>query len=248
MTHLDDGTLQAFLDNELAGVDRTSVAQHLLGCMRCQADHHALTRANALFTQSTSILDVAPPPQVGSARAGAIGGRAARAGTTIRSSTVGKAAVLVIALAAAASAAVPGSPVREWVMRSTTPQEDPPATVPTSSPAAQPAATGLSIGPVEGRLTVALLALEDVEIRLEPTAGTTASVQVTGARREPGFSVRSGQVDLRNAVGGIIEVRLPVDVAGARLEVDGVPYAESRDGALHLHIPADTVDGALVWR
>lgn len=246
MTHLDDGTLQAFLDDELDASKRASVAEHLLACPRCQADHEVLTRANALFTQSMSILDVATPAPVGRDRPD-VPASASRTRTTARTSTAVKAAMLVIALAAAASAAVPGSPIREWVMRSTTPQETPPAPAPTDVPAAEAAAAGLSVGPDDGRLAVALFGLEDVEIRLEPATGTTASVAVTGARREPGFSVRSGQVELRDAVGGTIDVRLPVDVAGARLEVDGVLYAESRDGALHLRTPADTVGGAFVW-
>lgn len=120
MAHLDDGTLQAFLDDELGPADRASVAEHLLGCDRCQSAHEALTRASALFTQSASVLDVEPAAGV---RAGAAGqghaseGHASRRRARARIATVVKAAVLVIAVAAAASAAVPGSPVHDWVTR-----------------------------------------------------------------------------------------------------------------------------------
>lgn len=151
MTHLDDGTLQAFLDDELAPDDRASVAEHLLACDRCQAAHEAVSRASALFTQSASVLDVAPATHV-RARARRQGRRSeghpsgrARA----RTSAVMKAAVLVIAVAAAASAAVPGSPVHEWVAGLVAaPEADAPV-----DPSAEPATPAVQLGPkgvVEG--------------------------------------------------------------------------------------------------
>ncbi|NIP78944.1 MAG: hypothetical protein GWM90_06985, partial [Gemmatimonadetes bacterium] len=42
MTHLDEGTLQAFLDDELPSAERAEVAEHLLACETCQKAHEAL--------------------------------------------------------------------------------------------------------------------------------------------------------------------------------------------------------------
>jgi hypothetical protein len=246
MTHLDDGTLQAFLDDELPACPRAEVAEHLLGCEQCHESYESLAQANAVFTQSVSVLDVEPPAR--SPAAGALGGRTRRS-----TATFVRAAGLVLALAAAASAAVPGSPVREWIERAVEPPAPEPApvvpvVVEVEEPAA-PAPSGVAIRPSSsGRLLVALIDLEDMEIRLESTNAAMASVSVVGAEREPTFSTGSGRVEVRNGAGGTVHVRLPAGVDGARVEVDGSLYAANRDGRLRTRVAADTADGAFIWR
>ncbi len=243
MTHLEDGTLQAFLDDELPACTRAEVAEHLLGCERCHESYERLAQANAMFTQSVSVLDVEPPAR--KPASGALGGRTRRS-----TATFVRAAGLVLALAAAASAAVPGSPVREWIERAVEPEPPPapPAVVDAEEPAAT-APTGVAIRPSSsGRLLVALIGLEDMEIRVESTDGEVASVSVLGADRDPTFSTGSGRVDVRDGAGGMVRVRLPAGVDGARVEVDGNLYAENRDGTLQLRVEADTVDGTFIWR
>lgn len=247
MNHLEDGTIQAFLDDEVPAGERAEVAEHLLECARCHAVYERLTQNQALFAQSVSVLDVAPPasrPASGSLRS------RARTGT----SSFVKAAGLVLAVAAAASAAVPGSPVRAWVATVVTgpdPASDP-APNPTAPDSVAPVATpaGVSINPADGRVLVVLTALEGAAIRLEPAVGVLqASLSVVGAERDPSFRTGAGRVELHDGTGGEVRVRLPVGVDGARLEVDGTLYAESRDGQLVLHVPADTAaDGTIVWR
>lgn len=249
MTHLDDGTLQAFLDDELPPAERAGVAEHLLACEHCRASGEELTRANALFSQSVSLLDVAPPA---TRPAGGTLGRRARAGT----SSFVKAAGLVLAVAAAASAAVPGSPVRAWVSQVVgssdrapadnleAPRPAPEATAPTPAPV--PA--GVSIRPAAGRILVSLSGREGTVIRLGPAAGDQASISIIGAQRDPIFRTAPGRVEVRNGVGGELRVWLPLSVEGARLEVDGTLYAETRGGALRLHVPADTAGGEIIWR
>lgn len=151
MTHLDDGTLQAFLDDELAPADRASVAEHLLACDRCQHAHESLTRANALVTQSASVLDVAPTAPV-RRRTSGHEGRAQQSRGRTRLAAVGRAAVLVIAtaaVAAAAAAAVPGTPVHDWVTRALAPSDTEPPVAPSAPPPAPAVASGPD-GVVEG--------------------------------------------------------------------------------------------------
>lgn len=248
MTHLDDGTLQAFLDDELPPAERAGVAEHLLACEHCKASGEELTRANALFSQSVSLLDVAPPA---TRPAGGTLGRRARAGT----SSFVKAAGLVLAVAAAASAAVPGSPVREWVAQvvgsDRGPADTPEATGPApeaTAPTPAPVPAGVSIRPAAGRVLVSLSGLEGTVIRLGPAAGDQASISIMGAQRDPVFRTGSGRVEVRNGVGGELRVWLPLSVEGARLEVDGTLYAETRGGALQLHVPSDTAGGEIIWR
>lgn len=244
MSHLEDGTLQAFLDDELPAEERARVAEHLLACQQCQTHHEELTRATALFAQSVSVLDVEPPAS--RPAGGALRGRG-RAGT----SSFVKAAGLVLAVAAAASAAVPGSPVREWVGKLGDPAQPaaaPDPTPPSADVPSAPTPAGVSISPAAGRVVVVLTGLEDAVIRLEAAGGAQAGISVVGAERDPAFRTGAGRVEVRNGVGGEVRVSLPVRTDGARLEVDGTLYAESRNGRLVLHVPANTTaDGAWVW-
>jgi anti-sigma factor RsiW len=244
MTHLDEGTLQAFLDDELPPADRAAVAEHLLACASCHAAHEELMQANALFSQSVAVLDVEPPTRTPVTRA-------VRTGARVGTSSFVKAAGLILALAAAASAAVPGSPVREWIVRVVEPE---PAVVeteptPTAPPvAAAPAPVGLSIAPAEGRVVVALSELDGATIRLEGVEGERARVSVTGAQGDPVFRTMAGRVEVRGCEGGVVHVRLPEGAASARLEVEGTLYAERRQGEVRVLVPADTADGAIIWR
>ncbi|NIP78945.1 MAG: hypothetical protein GWM90_06990, partial [Gemmatimonadetes bacterium] len=67
--------------------------------------------------QSVAVLDV-DHPAPGDAH------RSIRAGARSGTSSFVKAAGLILAFAAAASAAVPGSPVREWIVQVVEPQPD----------------------------------------------------------------------------------------------------------------------------
>lgn len=244
MNHLDDGALQAFLDHEVGPDERAAMAEHLLGCEACHDRYEELTRANSLVTQSIALLDVE-----GVATDPAAVPRRTRARTGTASFV--RAAGLVLALAAAASAAVPGSPVRQWVANAMEPASSSPAPAPLASDDAPqpvgPAPAGLSIGPAAGALVVVLRDMDASSIRLSPAPGSRATVSVTGAESDPRFRSAAGRLELRNGAGGVVNVSLPLSVAGARLEVNGRLYAETRGGTLHLHVPADRVGDAFVW-
>ena len=236
-THLDDGTLQAFLDDELRPGDRADAAEHLLACRQCRAAKDDLAQAHAVFAEAVSVLDreapsAAAPP--------------ARPKTGVAGSLV-KAASLVLLVAAAASAAVPGSPVREWLVRTVEPTPEAPVEpASTPEPAAAPVPAGVSL-PAAQPVDVVLQGLTDVTIRLVETEGGGVSVFAVGAESDPVFETAPGAIRARDGTGGRITVEWPASLTGARLLVDGELHAEKVDGELRVHVPAERVEGAIIW-
>jgi TonB family protein len=108
MNHLDEGQIQAFLDDQLNGRDRASAAAHLMWCGSCRGLHEELRGAQASFSDAIPLLDAAEPRNA-----------ALPPGLRRRRASVGAvrtAAVLVLFSAAAAAAAAPGSPIRDWIL------------------------------------------------------------------------------------------------------------------------------------
>ena len=60
MSHVDEGTLHAYLDGELAPVERERVDAHLKGCPACQA---RLADERALIERASRLLGMATPPE-----------------------------------------------------------------------------------------------------------------------------------------------------------------------------------------
>lgn len=244
MKHLDDGTLQAFLDHELTSGERASAAEHILACDDCREVRDDLARANAVFAEAMAAVDVAAPERAApTARDG--GGLGLGAGSLV------KAAGLVLLVAAAASAAVPGSPVRQWITGAVEPA---PVVEPTvreiepvevDAPVDAPPA-GVSFAPGDD-VEIVITGMEDATIRLVETDGRDVTVAARGATTDPTFSTGSGVIEIRGGVGGVLTIQLPRSLRSARLLVDGELYAEKEAGALHLRVPADS-DGAHVWR
>jgi TonB family protein len=145
MIHLDEGTIQTFLDDELPGRERAAVAAHIAECPACRAVHDELAHVRSTFSASVPVLDVASPPTPLAAV------RAARRSAGILTPSLARAAVLVLVLAAAAAAAVPGSPVRQWLVNAPEPApQAPPASGASVVQPPAPAMVGVE-GSVRGR-------------------------------------------------------------------------------------------------
>lgn len=244
MKHLDDGMLQAFLDDELRPGERVDAAEHLLGCRRCQIAKDELVRAHSVFSEAVSLLDVEPagsPP--------AVAGRRLRLG----GAAFVKAASLVLLLSAAASAAVPGSPVREWIERTvrSEPAAEEASTLEVETvdpgPAGPSAPAGVSL-PARGGVDVVLSGLRGSTIRLVETDGRNVAVSTLDAETDPAFRTSAGRIEVRDGVGGEVTVEMPRSLRTGRLVVDGELYAECESGALRVHVPAEIVGGAHIWR
>ncbi len=244
MTHPDEGTLQAFLDDELSTAERGELAEHLLVCDACRATHQELLHAHALFSRAISLIDVESGPTEG---------RIAAHATTGASAFV-RAAMLVLALAATAAAAVPGSPVREWIVETVgggaeteeSAAEPTPALAMPVAEAPAPSPAGVRI-PVTESVTVSLSELNGTVIRLVSPTGDRVDVSMAGPERDPIFRTGPGRITVSDGVGGELLVIFPVEGV-ARLEVDGRLYAEAEDGAIRAHVAGDTVGSSLIWR
>lgn len=244
MEHLDDGTLQAFLDDELTAEERAAAAEHILACGDCREAREGLARANTVFSEAVAALDPTAPerrvPERRESRRLHLGG-----GSLV------KAASLILLVAAAASAAVPGSPVRQWIVdvveptpvtETAAPEAVP---VPVTAPA-EAAPAGVSVVPENG-VEIVVTGMDGTAIRLVETDGRRVTVAARGADRDPVFTTGSGRIEIRGGVGGEVTVELPRSIRWARLVVDGELYAEKEGGALRLVVPAES-DGAHTWR
>src|SRR5687768_4437285 len=114
MTHLGEGTLQEMLDDELPPGARAQAEAHLASCPACAGELAELRGLTARTSALLGLVEAAPPvlaAQARFARHRRTGGALAEARRALP-----RAAVLLLFVAgAAAAAAVPGSPVREWV-------------------------------------------------------------------------------------------------------------------------------------
>jgi len=60
MSHVDEGTLHAYLDGELPSAERTALEEHLAGCATCRAN---LTEERALRERASAVLGSARPAE-----------------------------------------------------------------------------------------------------------------------------------------------------------------------------------------
>lgn len=241
MNHLDDGTVQAFLDDELPPTARADAAEHLLGCAECRAVREELAHASAVFTEAVAVLDVPAPTRI-EAGVPTRGARRLGVGSLV------KAASLTLLLAAAASAAVPG--VREWVARTVDPAPQPAmpsAEEASPTPAMEALPVGVSLVPT-GRVDVVVTGLDGTTLRLAETDDSSVGVTALGAVTDPVFRTAPGRIEVRGAVGGEVTIELPRSLLEARVVVDGEVYAEKEGGELRVRVPATSEDGARIWR
>lgn len=248
MAHLDDGALQAYLDGEITGRDRAATAEHLLTCGECRGRLDALKRANQRLTSALAALDVAAPAEAPRRPL------SARSRLGVGGWSVVRAAVLVLVLAAAASASVPGSPVREWIAQvvrpagpaaEMAPATPPEAPAPAPSPAVEPA--GISV-PGLRDMDVVVTGLEGATIRLVRSGAPGLSVSARGGERDPLFRMGTGRIEVVGGVGGELRIEMPGSGGGLRLFVDGRPYAQFADEVLRLSEPAEREGDDVVWR
>ena len=252
MTHLDEGRVQAFLDGELSTHERAAAAEHMLECAACRGRHADLRRVNALFSSAVSEVDVAAPAVRPSS------GLAARARWGV--SSLVRAAMLVLLLAAAASAAVPGSPVRLWVEQAIglgDPASEPESQMTAETPPPMDSVTAASgaaapvavyVAPQDGRVDVELTAMEGTAIRVQPTSDSRVSLSFAGAERDPSFQVRNGAIGARGAVGGELLIEVPESLEGGQIVRDGEVLVRVQDGRLDVRAPAHLTSEGVLWR
>lgn len=223
MAHIDEGTLQAYLDDEV-GV-RTEIDAHIQWCATCAAELNRLRRASQLFADACQTVDVQAPQR----SVKSLGRR-----RLLPRMPLARAALFLIGFAAIASAAIPGSPVRAWISYAlhsigVLPDSNQPAARVASEPRASADAAeksndaaALSIEPANGRVLVVLTNVsKEAQIRVRVVETERAQVQASGEAAQARFKTGAGRIELIGVGRGEVIVDLPSSVKEARVEADG---------------------------
>lgn len=224
LQHVDEGELQSLIDGELDAPAADRVEAHLTECGACRAEVDSLQQASMALSGALRELDrpavAVPPFRAPAARPAAMAGGWG---------ALPRAAVLVLGLAGAASAAIPGSPVRAWVesLAGERAAETPAAVAEGPGPEraiAGPEA-GVSVAPEAGTVRVVLNDVAaDVLVTAVLTDGPRAGVYATGAAAEARFTTGRGRIDAVGAASGTLRVEIPRDAVSATVIVNGRTY------------------------
>lgn len=241
--------LRAFADGELGPRTRRRTAAHLARCTRCRETVAWVRSVKAAVRPATDL----PAPEgawdriADRVRAGGVmllpvdGPTPAPVRPRI---PVLRAAALVIGLAGAASAMVPGSPVRVWIENalSGAGPEEPPATVPdtsSSEPTTEETPEAVLLVPLaEGPLVISV---EDVApglgIRVRLADTDEVEVRASGDVAAARFRTGPGRLAVAGGAAGDVAFTLPRAAGRITIEVAGSPYLTAEHGRLSVHAP-----------
>lgn len=250
--HVDEGELQAWLDDELRGEPAARVARHLEQCVVCRDQAHALRALQVRVTTGLEPLDGRVDPEAARwrVRQRSADRRRSAAADPVprrwgRRRSVAAAAMLV--LVAGGAAAFPGSPVRSWI--ADTLGEAPPPEVLTTTVDGEPI-SGVAVGLRDGRVEVVLQSpapAGEVEVRVGGV--DRVEVQAPAGTR---YSTAPGRVeaDLAEAVGGTVVVLIPGTAREVSIAVGHRPIMTWSGGTFRLEegVPAETRGEALLIR
>lgn len=225
--HLSDGTLMAYLDEELEAGSRASVGHHVVLCRPCGQRLSELRSVSGRLSQGLEVMGgdadfVTGATERSSSGAAGEAGWAHESPASGHEATgrlvtrrVGAWATALLVLSAGALAAIPGSPVHAWLLRRVTHVARPAA----AGAGAVPPAPVVSILPDEGSVTVRLRGTTPAT-RIQVRLVTSGDAHVTAA----GASFRAGPgfVDIaQDGSGRPVTIDLPRSVRSARVEIDG---------------------------
>jgi hypothetical protein len=165
-----------------------------------------------------------------------------------------RAAVFLVGVAAAAAAAVPGSPVRGWVEELRAPEAPVARTLPpqrAAPPRPDPAPeAGVSVEPLDGAVRVALRgAADEVLVRAEVVEGPRAGVYAIGPAATARFRTAPGAIEVDGVQGGELRIELPRAARSASVTVNGREYVRKEADQLRLSVPsADRSPSAITFR
>lgn len=162
-----------------------------------------------------------------------------------------RAAALVASLAGVAFAAVPGSPLREWLEEHLF--MDSPAHEHGSSPDGAPASapvSGLSVHPVGGRVRIELSSPHpDLSLRVQLVGTGAVEVTATGGAASAQFNSGAGRLRISDAGAGPLAVDIPPELRSVMIVVDGTTYLEKIGDEIRVRAPhADTSGTTFVLR
>jgi hypothetical protein len=232
MDHAAEGTLQAYLDDEIDSAAQAALRAHVEACTACAAELEALRRAGQRV--GTALAELDRPAPVLRARAAVARERSAGGGrrmARLGAWSLAKAAMLLLVLAGATAAAIPDvrRALETTISRvaaifgagqareAAVPIEPVPA-----EPLDEPEESESFVAPATGRVQILLHAPTgrlDVVVRLidgEQAQVLTRTVDGPVRRR-----VGTGRLELMNLGAGTVTIGVPRSVASATVEIDG---------------------------
>lgn len=257
MAHIEEGMLQAYLDNEVTA--RAGLDSHLAQCAACAAELDRLRSASQLFASALRTRDAVAPTSVAFAALKAARRPVAGMPAAIARVSLARAAMLLVGLAAIASAAIPGSPVRAWIseaLRSVgggavADEIAAPVVPPAPAPAIpdEYGAATVSIEPADGRVLVLLSgATADATVRVRLVRTQRASVQVSDAAPEARFRTGPGRIEVVGIGNGEVLVEIPRGALEVRVELGGRPIFEKSGEQLRLNESPAASDSEFVFK
>jgi hypothetical protein len=252
MTHATEGLLQAYLDEEISDSAAAELRDHLTSCAACASELQLLQRAGYVVHESLGLLAIGDVPVLRARAAVARQRTSQRRWSLARLGTGGlaKAAMLLLALAGAGAAAIPGSPVRralentfarvaQLLNGTAVEQQAPAAPVVTETPDGPPTTTSrIGVLPADGRVRVLLhvpAAPVDVSVRLVYDRMAHVEAATDDAVR---FRTGAGRIEVAGLNAGLVTVEIPRSAQGATIEVDGLVYVYKQGDTLRLSGPA----------
>ena len=247
MSHAAEGSLQAFIDGELHGAAATALREHLAVCHACASELATLRAFSERAHVALALGDVHPHPE--RARALIASRPAARIRLRRRFAAAGsfglaKAAMLLIALAGAGAAVIPGSPLRDALQSAFARAFGPSDTAEPEPVPARPATAtrpiqSFGVVPAAGRVRIIVRAPEGaVLIRVRETDDELARIE---SEQGTPISLRtaSGRAELRNVANSTVTISIPRGVAQATIEIDDAVYVRKQNGTLQLVQPRE---------
>lgn len=239
---VQEGRLKAWLDGELPPEEANVLARRVEEDFALRNAVEELRGQDARVREILDRLGDPTPPtervRTAVTRARRESGRRGRP----RWSRLAQAAALVLFLAAGASAALPGSPVHEWLRAALGDPTPTDGAIPTNGPVgrAGPDETGLAMVPHEGAMRIELVDLpRDAEIVVRLTDQSRVGVfGLSDSGLE--WEGEAGRIRAR-ARSGPIRVELPRELDAADLLVNGRVYLLKRGDRMDLRVsPADS--------
>jgi len=261
MSHAGEGSLQAYLDGELDSAAAAELDRHLVACPACAAELADLRALNERTAGAIGLL-LAPPAPVLQARAALARARTAEPARSaspilrLGGRSLAKAAMLLLALAGAGAAAIPGSPVRRVVegavarvaqwLGSDTPVavQEPQQTTPGVAPERPVRTDQAGVAPSDGQVRFVLLEpAAPVELIVSLSDAEVARVETAMEDTDVTFRTRAGLIQVSGLGSGTVHVRIPRSVPRATVELGGRAIVSKQGDLLRTSGPGAAEQG-----
>jgi hypothetical protein len=237
MRHVDEGALQALIDGEVPAMLQAELFAHVESCGECAADLDALGQLTSGLRAALGAIDVVPPMLPARKR---IRAEARRRMLLSRTTILRRAALFLLFSAAAVSATVPGSPVRDWLAdawQSVAARPAPPSELPAIASVEETETTdrpaGVSVHAGAASIRVVVTSPEPglvLQVRMHD--GDRLGVWASGVAAKARFLTSQDRIEVVSPGAGEVRVDIPYSAESVSLDVDGRPYLVKEGGDL----------------